>query len=261
MLTLFSDGESVMKTAYTFFTGLGVIVTGITLGFVAVAALIYRGRDSNDDDDDEELPYEQKYYEEFHNMETHELTETQILELSTRFLREETPSGEVVMCYNGETRTFQYWCDDKNIKFMVLDAVAQKFALENNVKAICVDYKEEYETALEIAKVVQEASDKEKTEEKKDRDDKSGQSVFAKFKNYNSTNEKTKIDAKTNKVAILTEKCNRFKRCGSISEWNAERNVEDEASAGAVREPELSVSEWLRERRAAASASSHDSAN
>lgn len=246
-----SGGVGSMSTAYAFFTGLGVVVTGVALGFITVAVCIYKGPGT--EEEEEELPYEQKYYDEFHDKETRELSESDIAGLATSFLRETTPVGDVVMCYYGETCTYQYWCDDKNIKFMVLDAVAQKYAIDNDTKAICVDYKDEYEAGVEAAKEAREKRENQQSGEKVEEITAPG--VFAKFKSYNTASDKTKPDARKSKISVLTEKCNRFKRRGTISDWEMDRKVEEEASAAVAREPDMSITEWLRQRRATASAS------
>jgi len=252
MLTERIDDVGSMSTAYAFFTGIGVLVTGIALGFVTVAVCVYKGSSK---EGEEELPYEQKYYDEFHDMETRALSESEVSGLVTCFLRETTPSGDVIMSYCGETETYQYWCDDKNIKFMTLDAVAQKYAIDNDVKAICVDYKDEYEAGVEAVKQAREKRDAEQAEEPGKVEDEAAPSVFAKFKKYNTASEKTKPDARKSRISVLTEKCNRFKRRGVVSDWEMDHKVEEEASAAVAREPELSVTEWLRQRRAAVSAS------
>lgn len=229
------ENNSNMDVMYTFLTQVGVVMVGMALGFVTVSMFAYRRNEEL------ELPYEQKYYSEFHDMDTCELSKSQLSELTLQFIHEQTPSGEVVMSYCDDTNTFQYWCDDKNIKFMVLDAVAQKYAIDNNVKAICIDYKKEYEDAVDAAKVAKETETIATSNV--------ASSVFAKFKSYNTASEKTKADVSKNKTVILTEKCNRFKRRGNLADWETEMKVDEELTALVAREPEMTITEWLAKRR------------
>lgn len=242
----------ILGLMYIFFTHIGVIMVGLTIGFVTVSMFVYRRNEEleyeleYEIEYEPELPYEQKYYSEFHDMDMCELSKSQLSELTLQFIHEQTPSGEVVMSYCDDTSTFQYWCDDKNIKFMVLDAVAQKFAIDNNVKAICIDYKKEYEDAVDAAKA---AKEKKSEETETIATTNVASSVFAKFKSYNTASEKTKADVSKNKTVILTEKCNRFKRRGNVADWETEMKVDEELTALVAREPEMTITEWLAKRR------------
>lgn len=197
-----------------FFTGLGLLVSGLFAGFVAVATLVY-----NPPKPEPEPPYEQKYYDEFSEMDERELEDEDIAGLKENFVCETTPNGDVIICYNKDQESFDVWHDDRNIPFKILDAVAQHYAIENDVKAICVDYKSEYDNA--VAKM-KEANKKkqENKDEKKNTDD-----VFASFKTYNKASEKSKsVDNK-----IVRDKCNRFRRVGSIKEWHDVHDKGDES--------------------------------
>jgi len=150
-------------------------------------------------------PYAKKYYEEFRELEMIELLEQQKIDLGMKFMQENTPSGHVTMTYNHSQESFNYWCDDKNIPFLVLDAVAHKFAITYNCRSICVDYKDECDKALINSKqptpenIVADAvpiSDK--------------NALFVSYKNY-----KTVDNLKTDKKKyIIPGKCNRYRRCG-----------------------------------------------
>lgn len=221
----------------TFFTALGVIMTGFATGFAFVGLFIYKPVE------EEEPTYEEKYREEFEELEEKELSDEEVKSLSEVYLREETPNGDVAMCYNNDTEAYHYWCDDKSIKFLTLDAVAHKYAIENNCRAVCVNYKEEFERAR--GKVLKHFEDKknrvEDIEEEKD-DKKEKKSVFAKFKSYNTVNKETTSDDK-NKESIQVEKCNKFRYKGKLSDWDSlckkkERKKEEKR--------EVSLTDWLK---------------
>ena len=206
-------------TLDAFFTSVGVLVTGFFAGFVAVATLVYTPPKK-----EPKKPYEQKYYEDFCDMEERELDDDEVSKLKDTFICETTPHGDVIICYNKERESFDVWHDDRNIPFLVLDAVAQHYALENDAKSICVNYKEEFDKAVENVKSSEndnESKEEEEVEEKKD-------DVFANFKSYNKAVDKSK--SKPNK--IVTENCNRFRRVGSIKDWHDIHDKEDKDESG-----------------------------
>jgi hypothetical protein len=224
--------------ANTFVTSFGILVTGIALSFISVAYFVYEQPEY----DERELSYEEQYYEEFCDMEIEQLSDDRLKELSEIYIREQTPKCEVIMCYDSDDENFKYWCNNKNIKFLVLDAVAHKYAIDNNAKAICVNYKEEYDKAVEAAKTAY-INNKKKPVEIEDKKP----SVFAKFKSYNTANKKTSR-VSNNRISILTEKCNRFKHCGSIENWDD--SIKQTTRMNELKQSEtISVAEWLMKNK------------
>ena len=55
---------------------------------------------------------------------------------------ESTPQGIVIMRYNNEREGFEYWCDNKNIKYDYLETVARKFVIMNFCTNLYVDRRE-----------------------------------------------------------------------------------------------------------------------
>lgn len=225
----------------TFFTVLGVLVTGLAAGFTVVGVFIYKPVE------DEEPRYEEKYREEFEELEEKDLDDDTVKSLCEKYLSEETPNGEVVICYDKDNESYNYWCDDKSIKFLTLDAVAHKYAIENDCRALCVNYKDEYEKARE--KVLKHIEDKKKKDEKKEEieeEESEKKSVFAKFKSYNTVNDEVAADDK-NKESIQVEKCNKFKYKGKLRDWKElQEKKEDKEEKD---ETTMSVSEWLRSKK------------
>jgi multidrug efflux pump subunit AcrA (membrane-fusion protein) len=57
-------------------------------------------------------------------------------------VRETTPGGDVIMSYNKSSEAFVYYTDNlTDISYEILETVAQKFAIEYNCKALCVERK------------------------------------------------------------------------------------------------------------------------
>ena len=103
----------------SFFTTMGVFTVGVALLLLLLHCM-------RKDEEEKPLPYEQKYYEEFEELSDDEMTDDDKNALLDKFLEEETESnGKVIMSYNHDKEHFQYWCDDKSIKYMTLEAVAQ----------------------------------------------------------------------------------------------------------------------------------------
>jgi hypothetical protein len=230
--------NQVNSLLFGFFTISGVVASGCFLGFLAVSCLYGKYMASLEDDEDEaneeDLDYEERYYEEFQNLSTQELSEEVVKQLQNKYVQELTPGGEVIMTYNNETESYHYWCNSRSVRYLTLDAVAQKFAIDHNCKAVCVDYNEEYEKAkqaiidrrnklleknkqetLEKETLEKENSEKENSEETKEEQPKS---IFATFKSYN-TRQKQEDNDLTSKPVILPEKTNRFSYRGKISDW------------------------------------------
>lgn len=148
----------------------------------------------------DELPYAEKYYMAFQQFPLEELDEERIKSLNEMYVKEETDKGTVIMCYNSPTEAFHYWCDH-DISFASLDSVAQLYSLLYDCKALCVDYKAECIKAREHQTDIPTKPTKVL------------EGPFATFKSY-KTNRKP--------YAIIPEKSNHFRKCGTISVWNTQ---------------------------------------
>ena len=232
-----------MTTLDTFFTSLGVFVTGFAISFAFVGIFIYQPGEAKE----YEPEYEEKYREDFEELESKDLSDDFVKSLATKYLREETPNGEVIMCYSKDTESYHYWCDDKNIKFLTLDAVSHKYALENDCKVLCVNYKEEFEKAVEkVNKYLEDKNKKnDEIEGAKQDDEDVKRNVFAKFKSYNTVNKDTSDDK--NKESVQVERCNKFRYKGKLSEWVDESTKEKDK----LEVKEISLTEWLRNSKPA----------
>ena len=228
----------------SFFTAVGTFTVGVALSFAVVAICMRRNVE-----EEKPTPYEQKYYEDFEDLSDDEMTDDDKKALVDKFLEEETESnGKVIMSYNHDKEHFQYWCDDKSIKYMTLEAVAHKYTIDNNCKSICVDYKYEYEQALEKIKEHQKKLEEKKTEKTPvEEDEQPKKEVFAKFKSYNSVNKETTVSEE--KPSLVTEKANRYKHRGTIEEWKKEQANKENKASSTADEGKMSVSDFLRQRK------------
>lgn len=261
---------------YDLFSFFSLITTSFCIAFSIVGSTVYtrvgdyedffdelvasdkeRDSDAEEEDDDadsesEKEDYENLYYDELDKLEDRVLQKEDLEKLSKVVVREMTPKGEVVMTYNSNTGSFEYFCDDKTIKYMVLDTVARKYTVDNNCKSICINYKAEFEKAkvaimaeqvTETVSVGASASASENADSTTSNSDQVQpptqvvkRSIYAKFKNYNTTKrqpEERKSSAnasdnnkKTEKIYILTEKANRFTYKGRLSDYKDPNSVD-----------------------------------
>jgi hypothetical protein len=231
---------------YGLFSFLSLFLTSFSIAFSIVGSTIYTrvGDYENFLDDDEDLveedekevEYDHLYYDELDTLEDRVLEKEDLEKLEKVVVREKTPNGEVIMTYNHNTESFCYYCDDKNIKYMVLDTVARKFTIDNNCKSICVNYKAEFEKA-KVAIMADQVTTTAATEQTSDESETNPpppvvkRSIYAKFKNYNTTKKEEKTEntgtvTKRDKIYILTDKANRFTYKGRLSTYKDPASVE-----------------------------------
>lgn len=152
--------------------------------------------------------YAEKYYEAFEEFPLDELEEDQMKSLNKKYVKEDTDKGTVIMCYDYDSEAFHFWSDN-TIQFQSLDAVAQLYTMVYSCKAICVNYKAEYEKEVVKQQQPQKAPQIPITED----------GPFATFKSYNTTY------SKKNKKVIIPEKCNHFRKCGTIKELETREQI------------------------------------
>ena len=86
---------------------------------------------------------------------------------------ENTPDGLVIMLYNGEREGFEYWCDNKNIKFDYLETVARKFVIMNFCTSLYIDrYEDIKKQQDDFDDFLETGNDKENDKENDEENDK-----------------------------------------------------------------------------------------
>ena len=148
-------------------------------------------------------------------------------------IREITPRGEIIMCYDVETKSFNYYSNNKNIPYSTLDAVARKYVCLYKVPSIYTDIRDEIQKGHE--------KNIKKDKKLKSEDNKSSsssvvkKSLFAVFKNYKTgtgTNAvpksldlkdpKTIETADSGKEIVLKENVNKFIYKGLVEEYDSD---------------------------------------
>jgi len=219
-----------------------IMWVGVTCGITAYAfkqfcllcAMVWKYRGDEEDDTTEttstevpEIPYENRYFTEYDDLEEKDLTEEFVKDLTLNVIREETPKGEILMYYTHETESFIYYSKTKEIPYKYLETLARKYVIIYDCKKLYVDIRKEYEKGLNKYKEMKENKNPEggtgggtggsESEKKK-------KQLFASFKTYNRKGE-VNIKQK-DKIYILREKSNRYSYRGKIEEYKEEEQNE-----------------------------------
>lgn len=218
------------------YSGLYCIFGGITFGstiayygfsnrkllYSYYKALTGGSKTSNlDDKKAQEEPYENKYYDLFEKMESHDLEEDTVKGMKNNVLYEMTPKGNVIMYYDFEKESFVYYCDIKDIPYLYLETVARRYALAYDCKKIVVDIKKEIKDAKQknindihygTLSTIQAQG-------------KMANETFASFKSYNrkgTGGSKSVI----NKKFILRQNANRYSYSGKTGQFPILKTVD-----------------------------------
>ena len=156
--------------------------------------------------------YENKYYDEYDNLESRQLEEDSVKSLLNNVLFESTPKGGIAMYYDFEKESFVYYCDTKDIPYLFLETVARKYAVTFHCKIIVVDMKQELMLAKEKKNnilVTNGIGDDVSTKD----------NLFASFKSYNR---KGSVDGtnSTNKKFVLRQQANRYSYGGKVGQFS-----------------------------------------
>ena len=176
----------------------------------------YYNKEKIDDNSEElETPYEYKYLDEY-NIKVSESESINAEDEKKCYskIHETTPNGDVIMYYDDNLESFVYYCDDKNIPYKYLETVARKFVLDNDCISLYVNMYEEIKKGIE-RKELESSREKEITQNGTTNCDSAVNSVFATFKSYNLTNEKSRLKTKH---YVLKEQSNRYSYRGKIKE-------------------------------------------
>lgn len=129
-----------------------------------------------------------------------------LLKLNNSYAMENTPLGNVAMCYNHEKETFEYY-SDKVIPYRYLEPVARKYVIFFHCKQLYVDMDEELkqsELKSQQDKAAKEEADKiEKEQIETNKNDVPKKELFAKLKHYNKETTNGPSNFKNNKPSPL----------------------------------------------------------
>jgi len=155
----------------TFYT-CGIIGIGFGVGFTIVAIFIYKPNDNLKDDDDTKSAsfiYCSKYWENYNNLESKELTEEYKEYIKTCVITEDLPFyGKTTMVYNWELGGFDYYNNrGASIPYKMLTTIARKYVVEFDCKSLYINITDELEKSRQVCNELSRRF-KEKNEEDED---------------------------------------------------------------------------------------------
>ena len=168
-----------------------------------------------DSDLDSEL-YDKKYIEQYEELESRKLENDDINNLKDLFISKKSPIGVIKMCYDRETNAFLYYANSKDILYKYLETVGRFYVIENNCKNLFINSKDEYEKAVKVkeAKILERKREEDK---KLEEEEARKNSIFARFKTYNTdNNNKSKIED----MPIIPEKTNKYIYKGKLCDYD-----------------------------------------
>ena len=211
------------------------IFTGFLIGSVFVVNCIYKPWLKKIEDEEEPEKYEDKYklrdYWDWGEVNFDKDVETN----DSNVVNDHTPEGNVFMRYNKENEGFEYWCDNKNIKYDYLDTVARKYCLSFNCCGIYQDRRK----SIKDQKEKEEKEEESKKETEKDNVQRKDEeeSIFVKQKKIDTK----KTDRSKGSVAL---KSNKFIYKGKVRVCPAFlKTREDELQIKTKKN--MSFAEWM----------------
>jgi hypothetical protein len=227
------DNNSILAICY-------ILSTGILVGGFLTELFLYRLREkltsetelSDDEDTEEDEKYCEKYVEEFDALDARALTDEELTNLNTKYVREQVAEKvEVILTYDKSTETFWYYTDQlKEVSYDILEAVARKYAIDYNCKSICLEaVASEAASKAASEAVASETAASEAAASEAASEAVAAPSVFAKFKKYNTAGKGSPPNFTS--VIKVIEQMNHFRYRGKIYDYeNRETEKKEETT-------------------------------
>ena len=172
---------------------------------------------------EDENPYKEMYKAEFAKLPLNVLSEIDLLHLQTKFTRETTPTGDIILTYHKQTEAFWYYANNlKDVYYDMLEAVSRKFAIEHNCKQICLT--KEPNTSEADTSEAANTSKAANTSEAANASEAAALSslslkkpIFAKFKKYNTGGKGA--NANYSVGSPVTEQAHHFRYKGKLYDY------------------------------------------
>lgn len=110
---------------------------------------------------DTEEKYENKYLNKYKTLNFKDHTDESLDELINNYVIEMTPIGNVIMNYNNNTKSFEYFSNN-TIPFRYLETISRKYVITYNCRSIFIDLEKELEEANKINDKIKELNVKPK---------------------------------------------------------------------------------------------------
>ena len=220
---------------------LGATAIGIVGAFFVVSQIAYNVDEiESDSDNNDTKDFEQMYMEDFNNLDIKELPSKEIIDTFVSSVN--TPSGEVIITYNLDEKTYYYYTDRRNIPIRFLDISAQKFVIDHDCRAV---YEEEELNDVFDESLVKEPFEENEQEtyfqwlygffsshqneevpeqssnETESSEDEEEPSVFAKYKRKNKVHT-------THSKSQVEKIMNKYKFGGTMQDFNSKRESKNQ---------------------------------
>ena len=185
---------------------------------------------SDDEEEEEEELYEDKYCLDFVKQSDDKKNHINLM------VQEATPDGSVFMKWNEDNESFDYWCDNKEIKYMYLEVVARKYCTMFGCPEIYIDRGKDIQRQKELEKQAEEKAKMEE-EDKKEEEVDSDDELFAKLKKP----EEVKKSVAKKKVETAAVRSNKYRRVGKVSEMILLQEVKSKEEP----KKKMTFSDWV----------------
>ena len=185
--------------------------------------------DLSDFEEEEEL-YEDKYCLDFIKKNDEKKNHANLM------VQEATPDGSVFMKWNEENESFDYWCDNKEIKYKYLEVVARKYCVMFGCPEIYIDRGKDIQRQKQLEKEAEEKAkmgEEDKKEEEVDSDDE----LFAKLKKP----AEVKKSVSKKKIETAAVRANKYRRVGKINEMILTQKVKPREEP----KKKMTFSDWV----------------
>lgn len=187
--------------------------------------------DWSDDEEEEEELYEDKYCLDFVKQSDDKKNHINLM------VQESTPDGSVFMKWNEDNESFDYWCDNKEIKYMYLEVVARKYCTMFGCPEIYIDRGKDIQRQKELEKQAEEKAKMEEEDKKEEEEADSDDELFAKLKKP----EEVKKSVAKKKVKTAAVRSNKYRRVGKISEMVLLQEVKSKEEP----KKKMTFSDWV----------------
>ena len=216
-----------------FFTIVMVCAGGLSISTLCVSLFLYRDymsyknlnadfsdsdSDSDSDYDSDSRLYEEKYMNKYENLDNKSLTDIEIDQLKNCFISNKTPKGIIKMSYDKINNAFYYYTNFKDIPYKYLETAGRFYVIKYDCKMLFVNSKDEYDKAVKV-KENKLLEKKEQEEKKQELEESRKNSIFARFKSYNTdtvNNNNSNID----NISIVPEKSNKYIYKGKLTDFD-----------------------------------------
>jgi hypothetical protein len=159
-------------------------------------------------------PYFYKFLDEYDLLKMQELSSTYLNSLGNKYIKESTPCGIVILTYNNEYNSFDYYCKKSNsIGFNYLEVVSRIYVVNFDCKTI---YSDNYDNLIKLYNIKYGITNEDDLN-LKNLDQEKSDTVFFTKKTYSSnSSNSSNFSKKSNAYNFVS---NKYKYKGSLDDF------------------------------------------